>query len=56
MDRQRRAYVCDKCYAAKTPLRIFLTAADEKPPRCPVHGKMRLERNKSYRPPTEENP
>ena len=50
---ERRAYVCDACYKLKNPLRVFI-GPDEKPPRCPVHGKMRLERNKSYKPPTEE--
>jgi hypothetical protein len=50
---ERRAYVCDRCYANKQPLRIFI-APDAKPPKCPEHGRMRLEKNKPYHPPTEE--
>jgi hypothetical protein len=49
---ERRAYVCDACYKAKNPLRVFVTA-DVPPPRCPTHGKMRLETNKAYRPTTK---
>jgi hypothetical protein len=44
---ERRAYVCDKCYANKTPLRVFVRPG-EAAPKCPQHGKMRLERNKPY--------
>lgn len=51
---ERRAYVCDACYKAKTPYRIFITTAGEKPPRCPEHGRMRLEVNKTYHPLTTE--
>jgi hypothetical protein len=45
---ERRAYVCDACYKAKAPLRIF-AQPDEPPPKCPQHGRMRLEKNKPYR-------
>jgi hypothetical protein len=44
---ERRAFVCDKCYAAKAPLRIFAQPG-EPAPKCPQHGRMRLEKNKPY--------
>ena len=51
---ERRAYVCDACYKAKNPLRVFVGPQTRYRLAAPTHGKMRLERNKSYRPPTEE--
>jgi hypothetical protein len=45
---ERRCYVCDACYKAKAPLRIFQQPGDPVP-KCPQHGKMRLEKNKPYK-------
>ena len=47
--RERRAYICPRCFAAKTPYRVFTTPGETKVPRCPQHGAMERQPNKPYR-------
>jgi hypothetical protein len=50
---ERRAYICLKC---EPPRRDFMSATDEKEPRCPQHGKMIRQANMPYKDPRPPKP